>query len=579
MKWILNLIIITIVVFITITFYLTGLIKEMNVIDKYEKNLLREKETLFWEIHNFNKQSIEINKKRIEKVILDKSSFIDEEKGKKIIELMEKNISKNDVTDDRIYQLISDDIENSLVLKNIEKNEKTKKFYIAKYIRDIVVPLILIVIIGLLLRMYKKREYEIEVLKKVIDKLSDKDCNYIPIYKINSKVEILINDLKTFKKNMIATDDMIKIMLRENGLEDTLRVIFDNNKLKEYIGFNRLGFAKIDGEDVVAALSFSESKESYLPVGYRLGLDKSSLRYLLENREIRIINDLEEYLLKNKNSKSTEFIIKEGFKSSMTMPLVKNDGVTVGFLFFSSFKKNGFDENAKLRAKSIAEIFSYIFEKNIMIEDMVTNTAFSFVKLVEGKDPETGDHIERMAKYAEIIAKKCADIYPEWNITHGDIEKIRKFAPLHDIGKVGIPDEILLKPGKLTPEEFDIMKKHTVIGADVINRYQQNLKKYNYDFLETGYDIALYHHEKWNGKGYPEALSGNDIPIVARIVSVADVFDALSSKRVYKKAFSFEDSIEMIKEMSGESFQPEIVNAFIESLKDIRHIYETQNKK
>lgn len=357
MKWILNLIIITTVVFITITFYLTGLIKEMNVIDKYEKNLLREKETLFWEIHNFNKQSIEINKKRIEKVILDKSSFIDEEKGKKIIELMEKNISKNDVTDDRIYQLISDDIENSLVLKNIEKNEKTKKFYIAKYIRDIVVPLILIVIIGLLLRMYKKREYEIEVLKKVIDKLSDKDCNYIPIYKINSKVEILINDLKTFKKNMIATDDMIKIMLRENGLEDTLRVIFDNNKLKEYIGFNRLGFAKIDGEDVVAALSFSESKESYLPVGYRLGLDKSSLRYLLENREIRIINDLEEYLLKNKNSKSTEFIIKEGFKSSMTMPLVKNDGVTVGFLFFSSFKKNGFDENAKLRAKSIAEIF------------------------------------------------------------------------------------------------------------------------------------------------------------------------------------------------------------------------------
>ena len=264
----------------------------------------------------------------------------------------------------------------------------------------------------------------------MIDKLSDKDCNYIPIYKINSKVEILINDLKTFKKNMIATDDMIKIMLRENGLEDTLRVIFDNNKLKEYIGFNRLGFAKIDGEDVVAALSFSESKESYLPVGYRLGLDKSSLRYLLENKEIRIINDLEEYLLKNKNSKSTEFIIKEGFKSSMTMPLVKNDGVTVGFLFFSSFKKNGFDENAKLRAKSIAEIFSYIFEKNIMIEDMVTNTAFSFVKLVEGKDPETGDHIERMAKYAEIIAKKCADIYPEWNITHGDIEKIRKFAPL-----------------------------------------------------------------------------------------------------------------------------------------------------
>lgn len=102
MKWILNLIIITTVVFITITFYLTGLIKEMNVIDKYEKNLLREKETLFWEIHNFNKQSIEINKKRIEKVILDKSSFIDEEKGKKIIELMEKNISKNDVTDDRI---------------------------------------------------------------------------------------------------------------------------------------------------------------------------------------------------------------------------------------------------------------------------------------------------------------------------------------------------------------------------------------------------------------------------------------------------------------------------------------------
>lgn len=385
----------------------------------------------------------------------------------------------------------------------------------------------------------------------------------------------IIEKLLKLRETMVTIDDIIKIMLQEYGVEETIRVIFENKQLKKYMGFNRIGFAKIDGNDIVATVSFSDTKESWLPTGYRLSLEKSSLKKIMESRKIRVITDLEEYFENNRNSKSTEYILKEGFKSSLTMPLVKNDGKTIGFLFFSSFKKNGFGETEKMRAKSIAEIFSYIFEKNMLVEDLVTNTAVSFVKLVEGKDPETGDHIDRVAFYSEIIAKKCAEKYPEMNITHQDIEKIRKFAPLHDIGKVGIKDEILLKPGKLSIEEFELMKKHTVIGADVIKNYQMNLEKYNYEFMQMGYEIALYHHEKWNGKGYPEGLSGNDIPLAARIVSVADVFDAISSKRVYKEAFGFESSVEMIKEMSGENFQPEIVEAFLDAIKEIRHVYET----
>jgi putative two-component system response regulator len=149
-----------------------------------------------------------------------------------------------------------------------------------------------------------------------------------------------------------------------------------------------------------------------------------------------------------------------------------------------------------------------------------------------------------------------------------------KAAPLHDIGKVGIPDSILLKPGKLTPEEFEIMKTHTIIGENTLLDLKQRYSGYR--FLELAVNIARHHHERWDGTGYPDGLSGQSIPLSARIMAVADTYDALRSKRVYKDAISHNDSVEVIRQSSGTHFDPEIVEVFIECENEIIEIYERE---
>lgn len=172
--------------------------------------------------------------------------------------------------------------------------------------------------------------------------------------------------------------------------------------------------------------------------------------------------------------------------------------------------------------------------------------------IAESRDPETGKHIERMAFYAQIIATKLG-LGPEIE------ERIFLAAPMHDIGKVAIPDHILLKPGKLTPEEFDIMKTHAARGADFLQGSELPL-------LQMAHDIALGHHEKYDGSGYPSGLAGDAIPMAARIVAVADVFDALTSSRPYKPAWEIERALDFMRAQRGMHFDPQVLDAFMDSL-------------
>lgn len=189
---------------------------------------------------------------------------------------------------------------------------------------------------------------------------------------------------------------------------------------------------------------------------------------------------------------------------------------------------------------------------------------FSLARLAESRDPETGDHLERMSRYSAILAKKLIN-HPDLDISiNEDFARIiSKVAVLHDIGKVGIPDHILLKPGKLTSEEFDIMKTHTSLGGDTINDALKILRR-PVDYLQIACDIAYFHHEKWNGEGYPLGLKHTNIPLSARLVALADVYDALRAKRVYKPAFSHEKAREIILSERGKHFQPIVVDAFLE---------------
>jgi putative two-component system response regulator len=196
----------------------------------------------------------------------------------------------------------------------------------------------------------------------------------------------------------------------------------------------------------------------------------------------------------------------------------------------------------------------------------------ALASLAETRDNDTGNHVRRTQYYVELLANRLrSHVRFAPLLTEDNIELIYKSAVLHDVGKVGIPDHILLKPGKLTPDEFEIMKTHTVLGHNAIQSAERLLDAPN-DFLRFGREIALSHHECWDGKGYPEGLAGEVIPVSARLMAVADVYDALISRRPYKEPFSHDEAVAIIGEERGRKFDPDITDAFLGCREDFRQI-------
>ncbi|HYD59654.1 MAG TPA: two-component system response regulator [Noviherbaspirillum sp.] len=203
-------------------------------------------------------------------------------------------------------------------------------------------------------------------------------------------------------------------------------------------------------------------------------------------------------------------------------------------------------------------------ERTRQLMQMQEATILAMASLAETRDNETGNHIRRTQHYVKALALHLRE-HPRFShvLTDENIELLFKSAPLHDIGKVGVPDRILLKPGKLDPDEFEIMKLHTVYGRDAILAVERHLGGSN-GFLAFAREIACSHQEKWDGSGYPEGLKGDAIPVPARLMAVADVYDALISRRVYKPAYSHEESVRIMKEGRGSHFDPDILDAFLQ---------------
>ena len=201
------------------------------------------------------------------------------------------------------------------------------------------------------------------------------------------------------------------------------------------------------------------------------------------------------------------------------------------------------------------------------------STIYALVKLAESRDDETGAHVERTSKYCRELATLARDGSPYASqIDEQFIQNMALASPLHDIGKVGIPDRILLKPDKLTPEEFETMKTHVIIGYQTL----ASIEKMNPGnaFLQVGMDITRYHHEKWNGGGYQQGLSGTDIPLAARIMALSDVYDALRSRRVYKEPFTHEASMRLMLEGRGTHFDPVLMDLFAAHHEAFKQIFD-----
>lgn len=198
---------------------------------------------------------------------------------------------------------------------------------------------------------------------------------------------------------------------------------------------------------------------------------------------------------------------------------------------------------------------------------------FSLAKLAESRDPETGAHLERMRVYSRILAQHLCRVEPTCHEIDGEYVRLMYLtSPLHDIGKVGVPDSVLLKPARLSAQEFETMKTHTTMGADTLKAAIERFP--GAQFLHMARDIALSHHERYDGSGYPRGLAGEQIPLCGRIVALADVYDALTSRRVYKQAFSHDVAREMILEESGAQFDPLVVQAFLANEDEFQSVWE-----
>jgi putative two-component system response regulator len=241
---------------------------------------------------------------------------------------------------------------------------------------------------------------------------------------------------------------------------------------------------------------------------------------------------------------------------------------------------------ARVRSQLLARVaLSWFRDQNTVLEAEVarrmaeneliqTVSIRALAHLAETRDPETGNHILRTQSYVRLLATRLRD-HPRFAATIDDpyIKMLTHSAPLHDIGKVGIPDSVLQKPGKLTPEEWEIMKTHARLGSDAIDLAEQDIES-PVEFLALAREIARWHHERWDGRGYPDGLAEDTIPISARIMTLADVFDALISKRVYKEAMPFQEALEIITAERGRQFDPDVTDAFLAAFDEFTTIAE-----
>lgn len=235
-------------------------------------------------------------------------------------------------------------------------------------------------------------------------------------------------------------------------------------------------------------------------------------------------------------------------------------GVTIGLL--SHYWNGVLATNCRLEDVAIQKTKEVLQTRNAVI--------FGLAKLAESRDTDTGEHLDRIRNYVTLLANDLSDHIPDINEDIDFIQNLELASSLHDIGKVGIPDSILLKPGRLTSEEREIMEIHTVIGGECLDAIGSRLGEN--EFMEMASSVAYSHHERWDGTGYPHGLKEDRIPLAARIVAVADVYDALTSKRPYKDPMTHEESRAIIVSGSGTQFDPEVVSAFLRNEEEFRAI-------
>lgn len=387
----------------------------------------------------------------------------------------------------------------------------------------------------------------------------------------------IVNYVEKMMNEQHFSTQVKEVLMTHYIVEDVIEKLFEI--VEKQIGVDRVGIAFVDYESqkFIAEYGVLNYGKVLLGPGFEIGFDRTTLKSVIEDKRARITPNLEEELAKRPKSPALRLLHEEGIHSNMILPMTMGEAV-FGIVFFSSKEANYFTEDHLRIAEKIIYEISGLLNRAYFTKVIFSKITNSFSELVENKDAETGDHVKRMVRYSVAIAEGVRKAeHPDYLVNRRFVLEIERNASAHDIGKVGIPDAILKKPGKLGPSEWEVMKTHTTIGAGIFTELREGLRVFDPEFYRFAEEIARSHHERWDGTGYPDGLVGMDIPLSARIVALADVFDALTSPRVYKAAYSFESSVEMIKESAGTHLDPFLVDIFIDHLDEIWEIYNHSN--
>ncbi|WP_459867762.1 HD domain-containing phosphohydrolase, partial [Endothiovibrio diazotrophicus] len=362
------------------------------------------------------------------------------------------------------------------------------------------------------------------------------------------------------------------------SLDETLTFVFD--EFRDLLPTDWVGLLTLDqtGERFVLERLYSDGPTTLLE-GSRFDADGSLLATAMETREPLHLPDLGDVAATNPHARFAAELERDGRRSALFFPLSTERHTTEhhwgAVLVFASQRPAAYRPDHLELLGNIAGQVSQGFEKTVITEHLVVSAVSGLAKLAESRDPETGDHLMRMSLYSAIVAEEMNREGPHrGRLPAAAVRDILRFAPMHDIGKVGIEDGILLKPGRLTDEERREMERHPGIGGDVLRRCEIQMNAVGRSVFRIGIEIAEGHHEKWSGGGYPNGLAGEAIPLSARIVAAADVFDALTSKRPYKEAWPVEKALELMNEEAGLHFDPEVIAAFNRALPRVMEIYE-----
>ncbi|MDH5302305.1 MAG: HD domain-containing protein [Gammaproteobacteria bacterium] len=362
--------------------------------------------------------------------------------------------------------------------------------------------------------------------------------------------------------------DSLRFLSEKGSLKDKL--VKAHQRIQQDLPFiARIAITLYDPKTRVLK-TFLHSSGGDNPISnYQALLDNApSLKEILKTGQPRVINDM-----RNLNTDPKEHNKKlsdQGYAASYTLPMY-NQGEFQGFLFMNSYQADVFDSLSLEKVDLYAHLLAMMVVNHVSSVNTLTAAVKTTGNITHLRDPETGSHLDRMSRYSLLIARALASAH---HLDDEYIQHIFMFAPLHDIGKIAIPDDILLKPAKLDEDEMKIMRTHTTRGQEIIDDLVTNFGLNQHGHVDILRNIALYHHEAVNGTGYPCGKSGDDIPFEARIVAVADIFDALTSERPYKKAWSNDEALEWLAKLAGQTLDNDCVQALISHRGEVEQIQQ-----